>query len=198
MRIAALASHGGSILQAVIDAIRAGKLDAELVLVVSNNSAAGALRRAADHDIPTTHLSTRTHPDAGELDAAIADACLQARADWLLLAGYMKRLGPATLTAFAGRIVNTHPALLPKHGGPGYYGRRVHEAVLAAGDRESGATVHLVDGDYDTGPILRQTRVPVRRDDTPDTLEERVKAAERQLLVAVLAELDTTDTPATA
>ena len=198
MRIAALASHGGSILQAVIDAIDTGALNAQLVLVVSNNSNAGALQRAAKHDIPTAHLSTATHPDPAALDAAIARACLDASADWLLLTGYMKRLGPATLAAFPSRILNTHPALLPKFGGHGYYGSRVHEAVLQAREQESGATVHFVEGDYDTGPIYRQCRVPVLANDTPEALESRVKAAERELVVAALAELSATNASATA
>jgi phosphoribosylglycinamide formyltransferase-1 len=102
----------------------------------------------------------------------------------------MKKLGPRTLERYRTRILNTHPALLPRYGGQGYYGRKVHEAVLAAGDRETGATVHLVDGDYDTGPILAQVRVPVRAGDSEETLEERVKEAERKLIVATLAELD--------
>ena len=101
----------------------------------------------------------------------------------------MKRLGPKTLERFRNRIINTHPALLPKFGGQGYYGRRVHEAVIAAGVSESGATVHLVDGDYDTGPILAQVQVPVRPDDTVATLEERVQEAERKLIVTTLTEL---------
>lgn len=189
MRIAVLASHGGSILQAVLDACAAGELEARVVLVMSNNSRSGALARARDAGVPTTHLSARTHADPRELDAAMLDALDAERTDWVLLAGYMKRLGPAVLRAYQDRIINTHPALLPKFGGAGYYGRRVHEAVLTAGDTESGATVHLVDADYDTGPVLAQVRVPVRPDDTPEALEERVKLAERKLVIATLAEL---------
>ena len=99
------------------------------------------------------------------------------------------RGGPRTLERYKNRILNTHPALLPRHGGQGFFGRRVHEAVLEAGDTESGATVHLVETDYDSGPILAQVRVPVRPDDTVDSLEERVKVAERKLIVATLGEL---------
>lgn len=189
IRIAAMASHGGTLLQAVLDAIARGELDAEVVLVMSNNSDAPALHRARAVGIATLHLSSRTHPDPAELDQAIAEALQRSGADWLLLAGYMKKLGPATLTAFRNRILNTHPALLPKFGGQGFYGRKVHEAVLAAGEQESGATVHLVNEVYDSGPILAQVRVPVRPSDTVEDLEERVKAAERKLVVATLAEL---------
>ncbi|NIP16013.1 MAG: phosphoribosylglycinamide formyltransferase [Pseudomonadales bacterium] len=189
MRIAALASHGGSILQAVIDAIENGTLPAELVLVISNNSQSRALTRAGRHGIRTLHLSAHTHPDPDELDAAIVSSLEEAQADWILLAGYMKRLGPRTLERFRTRIINTHPALLPKFGGQGYFGRRVHEAVIEAGETESGATVHVVEEDYDSGPILAQVRVPVERTDTAAMLEERVKSAERKLIVTTLAEL---------
>ncbi len=186
MRIAVLASHGGSVMQAVVDACRRGELDAAVVLVISNNSGSGALARAAGQDITALHLSSATHPDAAALDAAMVDALEGARADWVLLAGYMKRLGPKTLARFRNRIINTHPALLPRYGGKGFYGRRVHQAVLDAGDRESGATVHVVDAEYDSGPILAQVHVPVRQDDTVEALEERVKAAERKLIVETL------------
>ena len=109
------------------------------------------------HDIPTAHLSGVTHPNADARDRAIlGDADLAIGVDVVALAGYMKRLGPLVLSHYKGRLLNTHPALLPKFGGQGMYGKRVHEAVLAAGERTSGATVHLVEGDYDTGPVLSQ------------------------------------------
>ena len=101
----------------------------------------------------------------------------------------MKKLGDKTLAAFSGRILNTHPSLLPKYGGKGFFGRKVHEAVMAAGESESGATIHLVDTEYDTGPLLAQVKVPVNNDDTVDDLEERVKTAEQKLLINTLVEL---------
>jgi len=189
MRIAVLASHGGSVLQSVIDACEHRELDAAIVLVVSNNSNSGALSRAAEHGIPTLHLSSATHADPSTLDAAMTAALEAARADWVLLAGYMKKLGPETLTRFHHRIINTHPALLPKFGGKGFYGRRVHQAVIDAGEPVTGATVHLVDAEYDSGPILAQVRVPVRASDSVEEIEERVKIAERKLIIATLREL---------
>lgn len=189
MRIAVLASHGGTILQAVLDACATGQLNAQVVLVISNNSNSGAMNRARKAGVPTAHLSSATHPSPHDLDAAMVAALSDTGADWVLLAGYMKKLGPRILTEFRERIINTHPALLPKFGGAGFYGRRVHEAVLDAGDTETGATLHLVDEHYDSGPILAQVRVPVRQDDDAATLEERVKVAERKLVVATLAEL---------
>jgi len=178
LRIGVLASHGGTNMQAVIDHVEAGRLDAEIALVISNNSASGALERARRHGLPWRHLSGRTHPDPDALDTAIRDALREARVDLVILAGYMKRIGPRTLEAFRGRMLNIHPALLPRHGGPGMYGIHPHEAVLAAGDEESGASVHVVTADYDRGPVLRQRCVPVLADDTPNTLQQRVLVEE--------------------
>ena len=188
-RIAVLASHGGSILQAIMDACQAGELPAEVVLVIGNNSGSLALRRAANAGLETLHLSSRTHPDPDALDRAIRDALVEVRADWVMLAGYMKKLGNETLAAFPRRILNTHPALLPKFGGRGFYGRKVHQAVIDAGETESGATVHLVDADYDTGPTVSQVRVPVLPDDAVQDLEQRVQTAERVLVVDTLRDL---------
>jgi len=189
VNIGVLASHEGTTLQAVLDACAAGTVPARVALVVSNNAASGALRRARLANIPALHLSGQTHPQSTSLDRAIATALEQHHVDLVLLAGYMKKLGPLTLGRFGGRVINTHPALLPRHGGLGLYGSRVHAAVLAAGERESGATIHLVDADYDTGPIVAQVSVPVAPQDTAETLAARVQRAERELLVGVLRDL---------
>lgn len=187
MRLAILSSHEGTTAQAVMDACKDGTLDATVALVVSNNSASGALKRAQQAGLANTHISGKTHAD-GE-DEALLAALEEAGTDWVLLLGYMKKLGDKTLSAFNGHILNTHPALLPKFGGKGYFGRKVHEAVLDAGEKETGATIHLVDTEYDTGPLLAQVKVPVRSDDTIERLEARVKAAEQKLLINTLAEL---------
>jgi phosphoribosylglycinamide formyltransferase-1 len=189
MNIGVLASHEGTTLQAVLDACAAGRIAARVSVVISNNADSGALRRARAAGVAAVHLSSRTHPQPSELDEAIRAVLVTNACELVLLAGYMKLLGARTLGAFAGRILNTHPALLPKHGGRGLYGMHVHRAVLAAGERESGASVHLVDRDYDTGPVLAQTRVPVEPGDSPETLAARVQSAERELLVGVLADL---------
>ncbi len=188
-RLGFLASGRGSNLQAIIDACATGRIAARPVLVISNNRAAGALERAAAAGLATLHLSSATHPGPGALDAAIRDALAAHGVELVVLAGYMKKLGPLTVAAYAGRIVNIHPGLLPKYGGQGMYGMHVHEAVLAAGDRESGATVHLVDGEYDRGPILAQAHVPVLPGDTPETLAGRVLGVEHALYVATLARI---------
>ena len=190
MRLAVLASHEGSTLQALIDACAAQTLDAEVVLVVSNNSKAGALRRAVAANIDTRHISIKTHGSEAAANQAIAQALSDTKADWVLLLGYMKKMGEAILRPFSGRIINTHPALLPDFGGQGFFGRKVHEEVHAAGVNETGATLHIVGQDYDTGPIIAQIRVPVLSGDDIDAIELRVKTAERKLLVDTLSQIE--------
>jgi phosphoribosylglycinamide formyltransferase-1 len=189
MKVAVLASHEGTTLQAILDACAAGKIPCRVVAVISNNPESGAIRRARAAGVPTYHLSSKTHPDPPQLDAAIAAALVAAAPDVIVLAGYMKLLGPLTLRQFRGRVLNTHPALLPKFGGKGMYGLQVHRAVLEAGERTSGATVHVVTDEYDAGPIVAQCEVPVDPGDTPETLAARVQPQERALLVRVLSDL---------
>ena len=179
--IGVIASHGGTNLQAIIDACADGSLDAEIRVVISNNSRSLALERARQAHIPTAHLSSVTHPDPNSLDAAIADALMLRGVELVALAGYMRKLGPETLRRFRNRILNVHPALLPKFGGQGMYGERVHSAVLAAGEQVSGVSVHLVDEEYDRGPVIAQSEVPVLPGDTPDTLAARVLQCEHLL-----------------
>jgi phosphoribosylglycinamide formyltransferase-1 len=187
IRLAIFASGAGTTAQAVIDACADGRIDGSVVLVVSNNSGAQVLTRAAAAGIPWRHLSTRTHPREGALEIAMLAALSGAEATHVLLAGYMKRLPRAVLTAFPGRVFNTHPALLPAYGGEGMYGDRVHAAVLADGAQRSGATVHLAGEDYDDGPIVASVEVAVSADDDVSSLRARVQAAERVLLIGVLA-----------
>ncbi len=189
MKLGFLASHNGSNMQAIIDACKSGALRAEPAVVISNNAASGALARAVRESIPHYHLSSKTHPSPEQLDKAIRDTLLFHEVDIVILAGYMKKLGNLTLSRFAGVILNIHPALLPKFGGRGMYGIHVHEAVLAAGEKESGASVHLVEEGYDTGPVIAQSRVPVLPDDTPQTLAARVLEAEHELFPAVLQKI---------
>ena len=191
LALAILASGSGSNLQSIIDACRDGRLQASVRVVIGNNSKSGALARAQAAGIPTHHLSSKTHPDPAELDLAIGHTLGESGAAVVCLAGYMKLLGPHTLAACEGRILNIHPALLPKYGGQGFYGSAVHEAVLAARDTESGATVHLVDEVYDHGRVLAQSRVSVLSGDTPDSLSARVLEQEHVLYVETLQRIAT-------
>lgn len=193
LRLGILASGAGTTLQAVIDASESGALSAAVAVVISNNSRSGALARAERHGIDCVHLSTRTHADPAALDAAIAAALARHDVDVVLLAGYMKKLGPRTLGRFAGRVINTHPSLLPRYGGRGMYGGHVHAAVLAGGDAATGVSVHLVDGEYDTGRVLASREVPVAPDDDVVSLARRVQRAERPFLIEVLERIATGD-----
>lgn len=189
IRLGVLASHGGSNLGAILAACQSGVLAMIPAVVISNNSRSFALERARQAGVPTYHLSSQTHPDPAKLDQVRAETLARYQVDLLALAGYMKPLGPRTLGQWAGRIVNIHPSLLPKFGGKGMYGERVHEAVLAAGEQETGATVHLVTEEIDQGPILAQVTVPVAPDDSPASLAARVLPQEHALYVATLARI---------
>ena len=170
-----------------MDACAAGELDAEVVLVISNNSKSGALRRAREAGIEAVHISGKTHP--GREDEEICARLRELHADWVLLLGYMKKIGDLTLEYFSSRIVNTHPALLPKFGGQNFYGTAVHEEVLKAGETKTGITVHYVSEEYDSGEIVLQREVPVFPTDTPSSLEHRVKHAEKHALVEAIRSL---------
>ncbi len=176
-RIAVLASGGGSNLQALIDHFRDIAPDAGTVVWVGANRAeAGALTRARNAGIDAAVVAN--HEDGEALLAELR----RARADLLVLAGYLKRVPPAVVDAFHGRLLNVHPALLPAFGGEGMYGVRVHTAVIAAGAAISGVTVHFVDADYDRGAIIAQWPVSVHDDDTPAALAARVLQVEHRLL----------------
>jgi len=183
-----LASHGGSNMQAIIDVCKAGRLRAKPCVVISNNSTSMALQRAKNEGIPGFHISPQSHPGDAE-DREILRVLRLHGVDTVILAGYMKRLGPVTLAAYRGRILNIHPALLPKFGGQGMYGRHVHEAVLAAGEQVTGVTVHVIAENYDSGPILNQCRIPVEAGDTVETLSARVLKQEHRLYVETLQKI---------
>lgn len=187
MDLAFLASNNGSSLRAIVAAIRAGELAARPRLVVSNRRAAPALDFARAEGIEARFIPTV--PDAGIADERLAQALAASGADLVILSGYLRKLGPRALAAFQGRILNIHPALLPDFGGQGMYGRRVHEAVLAAAVPFTGATVHLVDEAYDHGPVIAQAHVPVQAGDTAESLEARVMAAEPKLFVETLRQI---------
>jgi len=189
MNIGVIASHEGTTLQSVLDACAEGRIAGRVVIVVSNNTGSGAVRRARQAGVTVAHLSSTTHPDPGALDFAVRNALAAAAVDLVLLAGYMKKLGPVTIGAFNGRILNTHPALLPKFGGKGMYGDRVFEAVIEAGETESGVSIHIVDGQFDAGPVLRQCKVPVLPGDSSETLKARVRTREREFVVETLADI---------
>ncbi len=180
VRFAVLESGGATNLQALLDALHDSPT-ARVARVISNRPDAGALTRARRAGVPTTVL--RDANDPAELHTALAGAQL------VVLAGYLKLVHASVVARFRGRMINIHPALLPAFGGPGMYGRRVHEAVLASGAEESGATVHFVDEEFDRGAIIAQEKVPVKKGDTAETLAARVLKAEHRLLPKVVLDL---------
>ena len=189
MKIAFLASHGGSNMQAILDGCQDGSIAAQPALLICNNPKAGAIERAKGSDMPVVILNGKTHTDENELDTAILQALQNAKAEIIILAGYMKKIGPRVLKTFDNRILNIHPALLPKFGGQGMYGMNLHKAVIAAAESESGATVHLINAVYDEGPILQQARVPVFPDDSPESLQARVLEQEHRLYPDTIAKI---------
>lgn len=176
-------------MRAVHAAIVAGELSAESSLLISNKSNSGAMEWARDNGLTARHISRKTHPDPVVRDQESLRAFADHGVELIVLSGYLQKIGPLVLEAFAPRILNIHPALLPRFGGKGMYGRHVHEAVLAAGVQNSGATVHVIDGEYDEGPVLSQREVPVMEDDTVETLAARVATCEGVLIVDTLRDI---------
>jgi len=185
LRVGVLGSTRGTALQGVLDAVAAGALDVEIVLVVSDRSAAPILERARRHDAPALFLDPSGLKRA-EYDARVTEVLQEAGAQLILMVGYMRIVSAAIVEAWRGRLLNVHPSLLPAFGG--MMDTRVHEAVLAAGVPETGCTIHQVTEDVDAGPIVLQKRCPVLPGDTADTLKERVQALEQAAFVEVLRE----------
>jgi phosphoribosylglycinamide formyltransferase-1 len=184
LKLAVFASHGGSNLQAIMDACKNGELDAKVCVVISNNSDAFALERARHENIPCFHMSSKMYSTQEKLDEAIYSILQKYEITIVALAGYMKKLGKLILNNY--KVLNIHPALLPKFGGQGMYGENVHEAVLKSGDSETGVTIHLVDDEYDRGRILNQCKVPVIKGDTVETLSKRVLESEHIIYAETL------------
>jgi len=187
MNIAVFASGRGSNFQAILQAIDDGLLPARVTLLVSNNSNAGALELARSRNIPAIHLSQKQFSSEVAYGDRLLELLARHGVDLIALAGYMKRVPAIVIERYRNKILNIHPALLPAFGGSGMYGIHVHEAVLAAGVKITGATVHLVDEEYDKGPIVAQKAVEVSSDDTPESLAARVLAVEHEIYPKVLA-----------
>lgn len=181
LRLAICASGRGTNFEAILEAIRSGRLDAHVEMVISNNLNAGVMEIARRSGIPTLHVDEQRYSCVEEFSHRWLIELSQRSVNFIALAGYLKKVPPGVVHAFRNRILNIHPALLPSFGGPGMYGRYVHEAVLARGCRVSGATVHIVDEEFDNGPIVMQRCVEVLDDDTPETLAARVLKIEHKI-----------------
>ena len=184
LKLGFLASNNGSSMRAIVLAIESGALTAEARLVVSNKRETSALAFAETHGVPTVVIPTAKDPDAA--DARLAAALQSAGVELVVLSGYLRKLGPKTLAAYAGRVLNIHPGPLPRFGGQGMYGRRVHEAVAAAGLAASEVTVHVVDAEYDHGPTVLALPVPLAPGDDAAAIETKVTEAEAGVFVDVV------------
>lgn len=190
LNIAVFGSGRGSNFESILNAMESGKLPGiRIACVVSNNSAAGILDIARSRAIPALHLSRKQFASDVEYTGRLLSLLENHGTGLILLAGYMKLIPPPVIARYRNRILNIHPALLPKFGGAGMYGIRVHEAVIAAGEKESGATIHLVDEEYDRGRILLQKRVPVLPGDTPESLAARVLHIEHEIYPEALRQM---------
>ena len=189
MIISFLASHGGSSAKAIIAAINNGPLNATVGIVITNNRDSAISAWCLDNNVLVRHISSKTHRGEENADEAISTVLQNAGSQLIVCSGYMKLIGPHTLDAFPEKVVNIHPALLPKHGGKGMFGDHVHRAVLASGDTISGATVHFVTAGIDEGPIILQKEVAVTTSDTVETLRTKIQAIECTLYIAAVKKI---------
>ncbi len=187
MRICFFASHGGSNMQAILDCIESGTLEAQASLLITNNSQSYAMERAKAFGMAAYHLSGKTNPS--DLNEAIIGKLRLHNANIIVLAGYMKKLDDSIIDFVEGRVLNIHPALLPKFGGAGMYGMNVHNAVIKSGESVSGATVHLVNNHYDDGRILNQIKCNVLAGDTPEELAARILDIEHKIYADTLIKI---------
>ncbi len=180
LRIAVLLSGEGTSLENLFEQIEAGTLPGRVSVVIASRQKAGGLERARRRGVPAHAVPRREHPDVGKFNDALHAVLGRYDVDLVALLGFLSPF--ETRERFAGRVINVHPALIPAFSGKGFYGHRVHEAVLASGVKLTGATVHFADEEYDCGPIILQEALAVRDDDTPESLAARVQALERHLV----------------
>ncbi len=187
LKIGIIASHGGSNAQIIIDAINNRKLNAEISLIISNNSHSKVLEKARNLELPWIHLSGKTNPN--NLDDAFLEVLKKFDVNLVCLAGYMKKLGPKTISAYNNKILNIHPSLLPKHGGKGMYGMKVHESVLHSKDKTTGATIHLINSEHDKGKIIAQKELLILPNDNVNSLSNRVLKLEHKIYIETLQKI---------
>lgn len=188
-RLVVLASGSGSNFQAILNAIDHGDIPAVCVGLISDRPQIGAMERAANAGIPVFVIARSQFDEISAYNTALLAQIDALNPDLIVLAGYLKKIPEAVVKQWSGKIINIHPSLLPKYGGKGFHGIHVHEAVIAAGDTESGCTVHFVDETYDTGSVIEQARVPVLPDDTAESLQQKILIQEHLLLPKVIRKL---------
>lgn len=189
LKLGVLISGGGTNLQALIDACRKPDYPAQVALVISNEPDAGGLTRAEKAGIPHCVLDHKKYKSRQDFESAIHEKLSACKVELVCLAGFVRILTPSFTEKWAGKMINTHPSLLPKHGGKGMFGHRVHESVLKSGDHESGVSIHYVTAGVDEGPVIVQRHVPVLPDDNVETLRQRVLAEEHIAFVQAVKEI---------
>lgn len=190
--IVVFASGSGSNFQSIIDAVESGKINARITGLISNKDGIKALERAEKHNIPTCILNESVFEDYQDYEKELLLQLVDWDTDLIALAGYLRKIPVSVINRYEHRILNIHPSLLPKFGGKGFYGIKVHQAVIASKEAESGCTIHVVTKEFDEGPVLEQSKVPVKSDDTPQTLAARVLEQEHILYPKVIANYLTT------
>lgn len=190
-RLLILASGQGSLFFSIVQACKSGHLNAEVIGLLSDNNKALVLKKAHAERITIKILKPKNFISFSKWDEALYNYLRERKPDWILLAGFLKKIGPKVLSAFKNRVLNIHPSLLPHHGGAGMYGIHVHRAVITGKDKKTGISVHLVSEEYDTGPVLAQKELLVFKNDTPESLQKRVKATEQTFYVSVLQKIIT-------
>lgn len=195
LNIVVFASGSGTNFQAIIDAVETDQINGRISGLITNKDGIKAIERAQKHNIPYCIISPTNYEDEQKFGQALLNQLMEWKTDLITLAGYVIKIPAMVIEEFRGRIVNIHPSLLPKYGGKGYYGERVHQAVIENQEKESGCTVHIVTEEYDDGPILGQRRVVVKNSDDASTLAQRILAEEHQLYPEVLAKLTSELTP---
>ena len=180
-KFGAFASGGGSNFRSLLSHAEDGTLEGSCEFLIVNNADCVAAQSAKEHGIPVYHISSKTHPNEADYEQALLNVLEELPVDLVALCGYMKKIPDSFLDKMKDRVLDVHPALLPKYGGKGFYGIRVHQAVIAAGEKESGPTIHLVTSEIDSGRTLAQTKVPVLETDSPEDLAARVLVQEHAL-----------------
>ena len=188
-KLVVMASGAGSTLSAIAEAIQIGKLQAQLAGVVVSRQGVGAIDQARKFGVPCVVLSPKDFSSHEDWDQALSLQVAKWQPDLIALAGFTLLLGSQFLQRFKGQIVNTHPSLLPKYGGKGMYGMKVHQAVVAAKEKQSGITVHQVTAEYDEGPIVAQRQVQIEKNESAESLAERIKSIEKEFYISVLGQL---------
>ncbi len=188
-RLVVFASGSGSNFQAIIDAISRGQIQAKCVGLICDREGISAIDKAIENNIQVHVVRRRDYEDYDNYALALTATLQRLDADLIVLAGYLSKVPSMVVEFWRGKIINIHPALLPKFGGKGFYGIYVHQAVIESGETESGCTVHFVDEVYDNGSIIAQAKIPVHRDDTPESLQGRVLNEEHRLLPEVIEKI---------